>query len=326
MATIQGGNPPRKPTPAPSTQQGPVAPPAKPPAPPAPPPSGQLLNQLTGLPGSERDAYAALTTLFTSYGLQSLAPVILKYLQQGFGSDTITVLLQQTPEYQARFAGNAERIKQGLQVLTPAEYLSAEASYRQILMASGLDPAFMNQRQYAEWIAQDISPTEIQDRTNMAITAVVNAPPELTTAFARMGIHAGDLASYFLNDHTPPPVLQQKLNQAQIVEAGLQAGITNPSVGAAAEFAKMGTTYQQALSGYQRIADLLPTADQLSQIYQQQQPYGQTQAEQEFLGNSGTAQLAREQLGRQETAAFSGTASAGRESFAQQTPGAGSGF
>jgi hypothetical protein len=280
-----------------------------------------LNAELAGVPGQERDAYAALTTLFNSYGLGTLAPVILTYLQNGYGADTITILLQQTPEYKARFAGNEARKKNGLQVLTPAEYLSTEASYRQLLQAGGLDPSFMSQNQYAEWIGKDISPTEIQDRVNMAVQATVNAPPELTTAFARMGIYAGDLAGMFLNDGTPPPVLQMKLNQAQIVEAGLQSGVANPSVGAAGEFAKMGTTYQQALTGYQKIAALLPTADQLNQIYSSQQPYGQTQAEQEFLGNSGTAQFAREQLGRQELASFSGTAATGQKSFAQQIAG-----
>lgn len=314
---IQGGNPPRG-------GQGPaggggvqVSTPGVPTNP------NQLLNELTGMPGAQRDAYAALSTLFDSYGLGTLAPVILKYLQQGFGADTITVLLQQTPEYKARFAGNQQRITRGLQVLTPAEYLSTEASYRQILRAGGLDPSFQNRGNLAEWIGKDISPTEVQDRVNMAVQATVTAPPELTTAFARMGIHVGDLASMFLNDGTPPPVLQTKLAQAQIIEAGLQSGVAAPSVNAAAEFARMGTTYQQALTGYQKIADLLPTADQLSHIYSAQQPYGQAQAEQEFLGNSGQAQLAREQLGKQETAAFSGTNAVGQKSFAQQTTGTG---
>src|SRR5690348_11115489 len=77
-------------------------------APVPPPPSleQRLEQELEGLPGQERDAYAALKTLFDSYGLGSLAPKILQYLQNGFGADTITVLLQQTPEYKQRFAGN----------------------------------------------------------------------------------------------------------------------------------------------------------------------------------------------------------------------------
>jgi hypothetical protein len=67
-----------------------------------PPPNSNLSpleQELQGMPGQERDAYAALTTLFNSYGLGTLAPKILNYLQNGYGSDTITILLQQTPEY-----------------------------------------------------------------------------------------------------------------------------------------------------------------------------------------------------------------------------------
>src|SRR5438309_1401016 len=40
-----------------------------------------LLDELTGMPGQQRDAYAALKTLFDSYGLGTLAPTILTYLQ-----------------------------------------------------------------------------------------------------------------------------------------------------------------------------------------------------------------------------------------------------
>lgn len=282
-----------------------------------------LLNQLGGLNGAERDAYAALSTLFTGYGLGSLVPKIISFLQQGFGSDTITSLLQQTPEYQARFAGNQARIANGLQVLTPAEYLATEASYRQILQSAGLDPAFMTRNQYSEWIGKDISPTEVQNRVNLAVDATTNAPPELTTAFSRLGIGVGDLASYFLNDKNPMPVLQQKMAQAQIMEAGFQSGLQNVNPTSALQYAKMGVTYQGALSGYQKVADVLQTANDLTGIYKNQNPYTQTQAEQEFLGSSGTAQLAREQLSRQETATFSGEGGVGQKSFAQQTAGTG---
>lgn len=353
-ASIQGGSPPSagKPAPAPAGVNGqppPSArPPVKTPAPPnpirigppypgpgrtvttgnpgAPQPStyDQLLNQLQGLPGQERDAYAALTALFDSYGLASLAPKILKFLQDGFGSDTITTLLQQTPEYEARFSGNQARIKNGLQVLTPAEYLSTEASYRQLLRTAGLDPSFMNQSQYAEWIGNDVSPTELQSRVNLAVQATTQAPPELTSAFAQLGIHAGDLASYFLNDKNPTPALQQKMNQAQVIEAGKQAGL-NVDSQRALQFAQEGVTYSQAFQGYQKISQVLPEANKLSAIYGSQAAYGQNQAENEFLGNSGTAQNARIALSQQEEATFSGQGgnSTSSKSFAQQTAGTG---
>jgi LysM repeat protein len=299
--------------------------PGKAPAKPAPPlsPYQTLLNKLKGVGGTERDAYAALTTLFTSYGLSSLAPKILDFLQQGFGADTITTLLQQTPEYQARFSGNAERIKQGLQVLTPAEYLSTEASYKQLLRVGGLDPSLQSQKQFADWIANDVSPTELQNRVNLAVQATTQAPPELISAFSQMGIHHGDLASYFLNKNTPMPQLQQKMNQAQIIQAGHQAGLKSVDTNAAGLYAQEGVTYNQAQSAYQKIAQVLPEAQKLSSIYGKQAGYGQTEAEQETLGNSGTAQLKREALGQQEQATFAGKAGTGQKSFVQQTAGTG---
>lgn len=284
-------------------------------------PSQQLEQELEGLPGQERDAYAALKTLFDSYGLGSLAPTILRYLQNGFGADTITVLLQQTPEYKARFAGNEQRKLQGLQVLTPAEYLSTEASYKQILRQNGIDPHFDTENQYAEWIGKDVSPNELQSRVNMAVQATTQAPPSITQYFNQLGINTGDLASFFLNDQNPTPMLQLKLNQAQIGGAALQNNL-QVSAADSLRYAQQGVTYQQAQSAYQRIAEILPTADKLSSIYKSQAPVNQGTLQEEFLGQSGQAQLARERLSQQEEAAFSGQSGVGKTSLQQQTAGA----
>jgi|SRR4051812_2629856 hypothetical protein len=280
-----------------------------------------LLDELQGLPGQARDAYAALKTLFTSYGLGSLAPKILNYLQNGFGSDTITVLLQQTAEYKKRFAGNEQRTKNGLQVLTPAEYLSTEASYKQLLRQSGLSDHFDNQGNFSEWIGKDVSPTELQDRVNMAVQATTQAPPTVTQYFNQLGIGTGDLAAYFLNDQAPTPALQLKLNQAQIGGAALQNKL-QISADDSLKYAQQGVTYQQAQSAYQRIADILPTAQKLSQIYKTQVPVSQQTLEAQYLGQSGAAQLAAERLSQQETASFSGESGVQKSSFQQQTSAA----
>jgi hypothetical protein len=286
-------------------------------------PSGPLTfeQQLAGLPGQERDAYAALTTLFDSYGLGSLAPKILSYLQNGYGSDTITILLQQTDEYKKRFAGNQQRIANGLQVLTPAEYLSTEASYKQLLRQNGLSDHFDNESNFAEWIGKDVSPTELSDRVNMAVQATTQAPPTVTQYFNELGIGTGDLAAYFLNDQNATPALQLKLNQAQIGGAALQNKL-DISAADSLRYAQQGVNYQQAQSAYQRIADILPTAQKLSQIYGSQQQVNQQTLEQQYLGQSGAAQLAAERLGQQETAAFSGQSGVQQHSFQQQTTGA----
>lgn len=288
----------------------------------APPldPNQQLQQELAGLPGQERDAYAALTTLFQSYGLGDLAPTILGYLQNGYGSDTITVLLQQTDEYKKRFAGNQIRIQNGLSVLTPAEYLSTEASYADLLRQNGLYDQF-DSSNYADWIGNDVSPTEMQDRISLANQATVQASPQLKQYLGYMGFGYTDMAAFFLNDQKPTNQLQMMINQAQIGAAGLQSGL-DVNKQDALKYAQEGVTYSQAQSAYQRIADILPTANKLSQIYKTQTPVNQQTLEQQFLGSSGQAQLATEQLGRQETAAFAGQSGTQKSSFQQQTAAA----
>jgi hypothetical protein len=56
------------------------------------------LKELIGL--------STLSQIFESYGLSALAPKIKEFVQQGFTPDTVTLKLQETPEYKQRFAGN----------------------------------------------------------------------------------------------------------------------------------------------------------------------------------------------------------------------------
>ena len=82
------------------------------------------------------------TQMFNNYGLGTLAPKITEYVQQGFSPDTVTLKLQETPEYKQRFAGNESRRKSGLSVLSPKEYLATEDAYRQIMRSTGLPKGF----------------------------------------------------------------------------------------------------------------------------------------------------------------------------------------
>ena len=122
--------------------------------------TGQYDKLLTG---SNRDAFMALETLFKNYGLDSLAGKIYDYVKNGYSADTISILLQDTPEYKARFKGNEARLKAGLPVLSPADYINTENAYRQILRQSGLPSGFYDSTDdFTDWISKDVSPTEVQ--------------------------------------------------------------------------------------------------------------------------------------------------------------------
>lgn len=128
------------------------------------------------LPGAQRNAYVSLKNYFDSLGLGTLAPKILEFLQEGYGNDQISILLQETEEYKKRFAGNEARKKAGYKVLSPAEYLALEDSYQSIMQAAGLPKGFYDQHSdFVNWIGGDVSPKEVQDRVQYAVQATTNA-------------------------------------------------------------------------------------------------------------------------------------------------------
>lgn len=94
---------------------------------------------------AQMDAYSLIKALLDQADLGSLADDLYGFIQQGYSADTITLLLQETSEWKRRFAGNEERKRRGLPVLTPAEYLAVESSYRQVMRTFGLPQGFYDE-------------------------------------------------------------------------------------------------------------------------------------------------------------------------------------
>jgi len=290
-------------------------------------PSEQSLEK--NLSGANRDAYTALTDLFSSYGLASLAPDILNYVQQGYSSDTISIMLQSTPAYQARFAGNAERVKNGLGVLSPADYISLEDSYQQVVQSAGLPAGFYDSpSDWVQWIGNNVSPSEVSTRVQMAQTATEQAPQDLVNALGQMGVPTSSIVAYMLDDKQALPILQTQFNAAQIGASALRNGLAMDPT-RATTFANMGITLSQANSVYQTIGEQLPTLQDLGTIYANQSghttPFTQQTMENNLFMGSGQAELQQQQLVDTEKATFSGTSGVTNTSVSTAPPSTGGG-
>lgn len=268
------------------------------------------------LSGPDRDAYASITELFKSYGLESLSSNIFDYVKKGYSADTISILLQETREYKERFAGNEIRRKQGLPVLTPAEYLATEASYKQIMQAAGMPKGFYDQNSdFNNWIGKNISPSEIQSRVDMATQATVLANPEYRKALNQMGISNSDLTAYFLDTTRAMPYLQKAAATAAIGAEALRSNLAFDKA-YAEKLALEGVTSDQARTGYSQISAEQQTLGTLGEIYGQD--YGQRVAEEAILRGQGAAINRRQSLIAKERGAFSGAAGAARGGLAQR--------
>jgi hypothetical protein len=264
------------------------------------------------LEGDNRDAFMALKSLFNGFGLGSLAGRIYDYVKQGYGADTISLLLQDTPEYKKRFAANDARAKAGLPVLSPADYLSTESSYRQILSSAGLPKGFYdNAADFQNWIAGDVSPTEIKDRVDMAVAATGQANPQYKNALFQMyGINERDLTAYFLDTKKAEPILKKQAAAAAIGAAAIRRGFAANTLDLEG-YATLGITADQAEQVYGQIADGFETMLGIAGRYGT--TWDQRQAEQEAFTPNAAASVGQQSaaekgksLRSQERALFAG--------------------
>ena len=269
-----------------------------------------------------------LTERFKQYGLESLAGAVRNLAIEGANEATITLALQETPEYKARFKANEARVKANLRVLSPSEYLRNEDAYRQTLREYGLSKydtdTYVNQ-----FIENDTSPEELSGRISTAVNRIQNADPMIVKTLRDYGLTDTDLVEYVLDTKNKLPEILKKVQTAEVGAAaraqGLNAGTTAEELAkykeVSAGLVAQGVDQATAQKGYAAIAGFLPTAEKLSGIYSNMEGYGQTKAEQETFGKLASAARAREALTQREIAAFSGSAGTTKGSLGQKATG-----
>jgi hypothetical protein len=252
------------------------------------------------------NALASLTSRFSQYGLQSLIPKIRELVISGATEATIALELAETEEYKKRFKANTDRLKKGLSVLDPGTYIGMEDSYRQALRAYGLKQ-FDTDDYVSQFIANDISANELSNRIVTAVQRVQNADPAITSQLREFyNIGQNDLVAYVLDPNQQFQRIERQVQAAEIGVAARRQGLQT-GVGVAEQLAAQGVTQAEAQKGYATIADILPDAKKLSEIYGTTlEGYDQSQGEQEVFNQLASAQRRRQKLTQREIAQFSG--------------------
>lgn len=257
-----------------------------------------------GLAAGDQNAYVTLKSVLGQWGLGSLASTALGFIQAGYDTSTTQYLLTQTPEYGQRFSGNAQRIKDGLPPLSPADYISTESSYRQVMASAGLPSNFYDSDEsLAGFIGNDMSPTELQSRVSLASTLVNQTDPGTRQALGEMyGINQGHLVAHFLDPTVAAPILQKQEQAATIGGAALAQGLGVTGTQTAEKAADLGVTQQQATSDYSKLAGLMPAEQNIGERFGD--PYTQQKGESEFLLDNAGAAQDRKKLNKKEEALF----------------------
>lgn len=264
-----------------------------------------------------QSAYNLLFEQFNQYGLGALVQPLQDLIVQGLSAAEFTLKLRDTDAYKKRFAANQQRINRGLRALSEAEYIGLEDQYQNVMRNYGLPANYYTrgdmgrQEGFERFIAGDVSAAELEDRIQTAQNRVINAAPEVSRALREFypGITNGDILAYALDPDKALTDIRRKVTAAEIGAGAMQAGLAT-GLARAEELGRFGVTGEQARQGFATIAEFLPTAQKLGDIYRKQGlgDFTQATAEQEVFGITGAAEAAtkRKRLTQLEQAAFSG--------------------
>ena len=286
-----------------------------------------------------QSAYDILYNEFNKYGLGSLVEDIKYLIQSNVSPSQFSLELQNTKAYQNRFAANKERIAKGLSALSPAEYIALEDQYQNVMRNYGLPESYYSkdttgkQAGFEKFLAGDVSPVELEDRIMTAQDRVLKANPQVLDtlkAFYGDSITNGDILAYSLDPKNALKNIQNKVTAAEIggaaAAAGLSLGKTPEQIAASEARAQMlagyGVNKQQAMTGFQTVAEIAPRGSQLSEFYNRP-TYGQMQAEQEVFNLEGAAaaRKRRQELAGLEQAQFSAKAGAAQGALGRERAG-----
>ena len=236
------------------------------------------------------------------------------------GPELAKVKLREQPTYQARFIGNKGRVAKGFNALSEAQYLQQETDYAQTLSSYGVGQ-LSSRSQFATLIENNTSVTEVGRRLNASVRRVKNADPTILENLKRLypTITDTDIVSYFLKPVETIEELERKTTVAEIGATAQQYKMEEKGLAKFEDLQRYGVTLATARAGYSTIAEELPTATKLGNVYGETGiTYGQTEAEAEQFKDSAEAKRKKQKLIETEKASFKGSAGVGDAGLSTQ--------
>jgi hypothetical protein len=276
-----------------------------------------------------QSAYDLLYAQFSQYGLSSLVEPLKGLITSGASPAEFTIKLRESEPYKRRFSANAQRISKGLKAINEAEYLGLEDQYQSILRNAGLPESYWKrgdlgmQEGFTNFIANDVSAVELEDRVSTAQKRLMYANPEVSIALKTFypDITNGDLLAYALDPTKGLEQIKRRITAAEVGSTAVQMGLAT-NVTDAEYLARYGVTKQTAQQGYSTIAGGLQRGSQLASIYGED-PYTQTTAEREVFAVPGAqeARAQRQKITGLEKATFGGQSGVSSSALARDRAG-----
>ena len=256
------------------------------------------------LAGGKRDAFQLITETFERYGLgEGIAHSVYVAITNGVTNiDQLLEMVRGSEAYKKRFAGMQGRKGRAI---SEAEYIAIEEGYKRALQEAGLPKGFYDSpSDFAKWIREDRSPSEVQARIQSAgqVAAAIN-PAQRSLLRNLWGVNKGDLTAYILNANKALPILQRQVEAAGIGAAAKKQGVLGTRGADDFEYlVEAGVTAEQARQQFATVRDFTENLGRVAGIYGDS--FSAQDAERDvFLGDTEK----RRRLASRERATFGGS-------------------
>lgn len=278
-----------------------------------------MTSPVFGTPG-EQSAFDIINQQLQNWGIGSLASAAADLIKQGLDGNAVTIELQNTPQYQQRFAANQQRLKNGLAVLTPADYIATETSYRQVLSQYGLPAGFYDSPSALnDFIAKDVSPSELNTRAQTAQQIwLSNDQATKDTWRSFYGLSDGAAIASILDPHTALPIVQRQAAAAQFGGDAARQGLTADQQ-RLEQYADLGYSRDAVDKGLAQVAAEAPELNNMAARFGQK--FDQGTAMDAAIGGNAAAIRQRQSLISNESSLFSSRAAADSAALGRNTNG-----
>jgi hypothetical protein len=281
---------------------------------------------------NRKSAFQILADEFKLNGLDTLAAEVQNFMTEGLSPAEAKIAIRQSQAYKDRFKGNEGRIKKGLAVYQPNEYLQAEETYRNLLLANNLQDLATRNTTDA-FISGAVSAQEVQDRIQNVFNKIDNADAtlkgQLGQYFSNYGIadpnlQRSQLASALLTGETSSMALERQLKKAQLRAGAQMSGVTIAETGVESlqkqlEAQGVADVYGTAKTGFSTLSQTSPNTERLAGIYGEQTTGLSEELQQEAF--FGLQSQRRKKLQEREQATFGGQAGISTAGLARGTSG-----
>jgi len=270
--------------------------------------------------------YDEVAARLTSQGLASLVPSVVSLIAKyGNGMpETINAELSQTEAYKKRFAGNEERKTKGLPVLSESEYLYNELQYHQTLNAYGANDLATSDN-YSKFIAGDVSPTELQQRFEVAVTkvnaAVAGNDQPLLNELKKLypTAQTEHLATALLMGNEGSQFLKNKFGVAEIKAAETETGYQSQL--GADYLQSQGINRNEARQGFAQVANQTSGLESAANLFGDTRTAQERQTELEKETMLGQQSKKNKELASRARANFGGAAGVQSQSLQRKDVG-----